>query len=309
METEFGTWPPIEFHQNRLRSSQIKFSPPEAEKISMKRLVLIFLLPLLSACGAGFEAAPNLFNDTQGSQEEEEIPSPNPPPAEDEVPIPEPTPEEPAPPTERPKGGTAVDLSRPVNVTFLADMKARGVSTIIRYYDHPNETLRGKTLRKSESDLIRREGFRIAVVFQHNNNRLTSFTPQRGEADAQRSLALAVENGQPQGSAIYFGVDGGWATEADLGKIAGYVARASRIVRGAGFKMGVYGSGRVCRLVLTQRWADFCWLANATGWPDYAQFFASGDWVMKQSLPTRVGAFEVDFNEINPEISEFGQFR
>jgi hypothetical protein len=102
----------------------------------------------------------------------------------------------------------AVDLSAPVNQSFLDQMQAIGINTIIRYYDHEDETLPGKTLRKAERDLILTNGFKTAVVFQHRNNQFASFTALRGRQDAERSLALAAENSQPKGSAIYFGVDG-----------------------------------------------------------------------------------------------------
>ena len=47
------------------------------------------------------------------------------------------------------------------------------------------------------------------AVFQHNNdNPMTFVTPGRGTLDAQRAIELALANGQPTGSAIYFGVDG-----------------------------------------------------------------------------------------------------
>ena len=39
----------------------------------------------------------------------------------------------------------AVDTSAPVTQSFLDQIKAIGISTIIRYYDHEDETLPGKT--------------------------------------------------------------------------------------------------------------------------------------------------------------------
>jgi Domain of unknown function (DUF1906) len=246
---------------------------------------------VLSGCGSGFQSTQSLTKVLS---------------SEPVTPVPDPTPTPPVTPVV--KGGRAVDLSQPVNQTFLNNVKALGVSTIIRYYDHPNETIRGKTLRRSERDLIVRNGFKIAVVFQHNNNVLTSFTQARGKMDAERSLVLATENLQPQDSAIYFGVDGGWSTDADLNRIQLYVSTASAIVRQAGFRMGVYGSGRVCMKVLSENLADHCWLANARGWPDYNVFFESDQWMLRQFLPEKVGSFDVDFNDIHPEVSDFGQF-
>ena len=91
----------------------------------------------------------------------------------------------------------------------LKALKQFGVKTIIRYYDHPDETIACKTLLKEESDAIISNDMSIAVVFQHNNDDPETFIDKtRGAADAKRALALAAANGQPFGSTIYFGVDG-----------------------------------------------------------------------------------------------------
>lgn len=251
--------------------------------------IFIFAIPLISACGKGFESFPlssqNQSGDNTGS--EEEPPTPNP----------------------STKGGVAVDLARPVNQVFLDQIKELNVSTVIRYYDHPNETLRGKTLRKAERDLILQNGFKIAVVFQHHNNRLSSFTSVRGTMDAVRALELAQENLQPQGSAIYFGVDGSWGLATnEMNQIRQYLQTASQVVRSAGFRIGVYGSGLVCRTTTQENLADLCWLANARGWPQFQSYFNSQEWSMVQSLPEKVGTFDVDFNQINSNVSDFGQF-
>jgi Domain of unknown function (DUF1906) len=254
--------------------------------------LLLFALPLLSACGKGFESFPlssqSQSSDDTGSDTEPPAPQPS---------LPGPT-----------KGGLAVDLSTPVNQIFLDQIKELNVSTVIRYYDHTNETINGKTLRRAERDLILQNGFKIAVVFQHNNNQLSSFTSIRGTRDAVRSLELAQENLQPRGSAIYFGVDGGWSTDTELNQIRQYLQTASQVIRSAGFRMGVYGSGLVCRTTSDENLADLCWLANAKGWPQYQSYFDSQEWSMVQSLPEMVGTFEVDFNQINNNIFDFGQF-
>src|SRR5207249_4227637 len=152
----------------------------------------------------------------------------------------------------------AVDLSAPVSQSFLDNMQAIGIKTIIRYYDHEDETLPGKTLRRAERDLILANGFKTAVVFQHHNDQFASFTAWRGGQDAERSIALAKENSQPKGSAIYFGVDGPW--QELIGIISYFQEVYTRLVR-TGYRVGVYGSGLVCSTLLTNGLAETCWLA------------------------------------------------
>lgn len=98
-----------------------------------------------------------------------------------------------------PRGGTPARQA-------LQDL---GVSTLIRYYDHVDETLPCKTLMPEETAALLDAGFSLLAVFQSNgDDPLTFLTPGRGAADANRAIDLALMNGQPPGSAIYFGVDG-----------------------------------------------------------------------------------------------------
>lgn len=205
-------------------------------------------------------------------------------------------------------GAAAVDLSYPVNASFLKKIKNIGVTTIIRYYDYKNETIKGKTLKPAERDLILRNGLKIAVVFQHHNDQFASFTAQRGKGDAARSLELAKMHSQPTGSAIYFGVDGEWKTESELDNIKTYFRNAGEQLSGSGYRVGVYGSGLVCEQLLTDGLASLCWLANAKSWPGYDDYYNSKKWSLVQTLPTNCAGRNIDFNFVNESMSDFGQF-
>ncbi len=84
----------------------------------------------------------------------------------------------------------AADLSMPVDQTFLDTAKYLGIRTIIRYGDYEVETIKGKTPKLEERKLIQSNGLSELFVIQHNNNRLETFTPARGKADAERMLKL-----------------------------------------------------------------------------------------------------------------------
>jgi hypothetical protein len=202
----------------------------------------------------------------------------------------------------------AVDLSAPVNQSFLDQMKEIGVNTIIRYYDYEDETLPGKTLRKGERDLILMDGFKIVSIFQHHNNQLASFTALRGRQDAERSLVLAAENSQPQGSAVYFGVDGAWKTPYELANIVSYFKEVNTRLAGSGYRVGVYGSGLVCNTLLANALAELCWLAAPTTWPDYLDYYRTKQWRLVQLSTTRCGGRSIDFNLANGIDADYGQF-
>jgi hypothetical protein len=202
----------------------------------------------------------------------------------------------------------AVDLSAPVNQSFLDQMQAIGINTIIRYYDHENETLPGKTLRKAERDLILTNGFHIIPIFQHHNNQFASFTALRGRQDAERSLVLAAENSQPKGTAIFFGVDGAWKTPYELANIMGYFKEVDTRLAGKGYRVGVYGSGLVCNTLLTNALAELCWLAAPTTWPDFHDYYQTKRWRLVQLPTTHCGGRSVDFNLSNGIDADYGQF-
>jgi Domain of unknown function (DUF1906) len=202
----------------------------------------------------------------------------------------------------------AVDLSTPVDQTFLDAMRGIGIKTIIRYYDHENETLPGKTLRRSERDAILTNGFDTAVVFQHHNDQLASFTAMRGRLDADRSLALAGENSQPRGSAIYFGVDGAWETSFELVNVVAYFKEIKTRLAGAGYRVGVYGSGLVCDVLRSSGLAELCWLGAPTSWPLYQIYYQTMNWRLAQLRTSQCGGRSVDFNLVNGIVADYGQF-
>lgn len=196
----------------------------------------------------------------------------------------------------------AVDAATPVSQKYLDTVKCLGVKTVYRYYDHTNETIRGKTLKQAEVDLLRKNGMGIGVVFQHNNNNIASFTAARGTSDANRSLELAAGLKQPKGSSISFGVDGSWNKSAEITAIKSYFKKAGPIIRGAGYRIGAYGSGLTCRYLLDEKLVDQCWLANATGWPEYQKFKDTNRWTMVQSLPKTCGGMKTDFNVVSKTV-------
>jgi len=202
----------------------------------------------------------------------------------------------------------AVDLSTPVDQTFLDTMRGIGIRTIIRYYDHENETLPGKTLRRSERHAIMTNGFNTAVVFQHHNDQLMSFTAMRGRLDADRSLALAGENSQPRGSAIYFGVDGAWEASYELANVLAYFKEVKARLAATGYRVGVYGSGLVCDVLQSSGLAELCWLGAPASWPLYQMYYQTMNWRLAQLRTSQCGGRSVDFNLVNGIVADYGQF-
>ncbi len=82
------------------------------------------------------------------------------------------------------------------------------------------------------------------------------------------------------------------------------------------YKIGAYGSGAVCELLLNKGLVDYCWLAQSTGWPGYDHFYKSRRWSMVQQNSTicsnmkfrGVEKVRFDFNKVSTLKNDIGQW-
>ena len=203
----------------------------------------------------------------------------------------------------------------PSNVADHAHRLAEaGVTTVIRYYNHANSVkLPSKCLSRAELDALSDAGLSVAVVFQQRGGaggHIDDLDAEAGVSDAGRSLALAAELGQPQGSAIYFAVDADFYRRAELDRITPYFEQANRALAG-NYRVGVYGSGTVGRHLKNLGLVEHVWLSGSLGWSGTRAALAAGDWtIFQQSLAKRseIGGFSYDGNVVNPSCDSFGQF-
>ena len=116
------------------------------------------------------------------------------------------------------------DTAQRLDVAKARALRARGVRTVFRYYSHLPPSLPGKDLQPEEAKIILGEGLSIGSVFQHFNNCYRTFENNWGREDAEQALHQARAAGQPEGSAIYFGVDADWPWQALRGLWLGETA-------------------------------------------------------------------------------------
>lgn len=205
----------------------------------------------------------------------------------------------------------AVDLVARVDQKFLEAMACAGIRTVIKYYDYEgNETIRGKIPNAAELAALKAAGFAFMGVFQHNNNNPATFTTARGKADAAEALRLASKWGQPDGSAIYFGADGDFAPSLVLP----YFQAAAPAIRAAGYRVGVYGSGGVCKALKKAGLVDgeLCMVAASSwAWNGTKAILAEGKgFALKQKVDIRGNqnclGRSLDYNEVL--LADFGQW-
>jgi Domain of unknown function (DUF1906) len=66
-----------------------------------------------------------------------------------------------------------------------------------------------------------------------------------------------------------------------------YFSEVNRVIKADGrYRIGVYGSGTVCKHIQEKGLAEFCWLAMSSGWPGTKAYRTSGKWHMAQQLTT-----------------------
>lgn len=202
----------------------------------------------------------------------------------------------------------AVDLATYVDRKLAEILACAGVHTVIRYYDWPGqETIRGKMPTAAEMAILKEFGFHHLRVFQHNNNKLATFTAARGAIDAKHSIAQAKATGATPGRAIYFGADGDFKPE----EVMAYFKIACPAVKAAGFRCGMYGSGAVCEALKKAGLVDgsLCMIAASSwGWRGTKDILAKNSgFSLRQKVNQKCAGKSLDYNVAL--IQDFGQWR
>lgn len=206
-------------------------------------------------------------------------------------------------------------IDSPYNVSeHAARLFNEGVRTVIRYYNLKNSSkFPSKCLTEDEFTKLTSAGLSVAVVFQQRGGAggfLDDFGPKKGTRDANRALSLAASIGQPEGSAIYFGVDHDFFRANELAGIERYFVEVNAVFDRR-FAVGVYGSGAVCSRLKASGLASLFWLPASMGWSGSKAFLASSHWTLFQkfqNLQSDFGSFGYDGNLFNPAFTDFGQF-
>ncbi len=185
----------------------------------------------------------------------------------------------------------------------LAALKTRGVTAIGRYYC----TKLGKRLKPVEAVAISNAGIDIFVVFEDKGS--PTLTRAQGNADATLALTQAKAVGQPEGTAIYFALEGlpGGYTHTDLPAINDYLHGVHDALGGK-YKVGVYSDGVVCKAALDGGQADFAWLSASLAFEGSRDFLASNRWSLFQKTPLDQDWDGLSVDE-NDTRGDFGSFR
>jgi hypothetical protein len=167
-----------------------------------------------------------------------------------------------------------------------------------------------------EAVAIAAAGVRLAVVYQNRQNQPADFSESKGEASGRQAYDYA-ENVifQPGESAIYFSVDFDASEAVVRDNVIPFFEGVKKGFADAAdgdplYDIGVYGSGRTCRMLLERDLVKYTWITQSTGFAEYKKFLNSGKWNLKQllPLPSLVCGIGGDPDEVNPDRPDFGSF-
>ena len=195
---------------------------------------------------------------------------------------------------------------------LIHSLKKDGIVAVGRYYTRNRSS--SKILTASEAATLADAGIQVWVVYQVRQTQASDFCQAQGGAAATDALDYAQNViGQPKGSALYFAVDFD-ASEADFtSAIKPYFQAVKEVFDAAGsrYRIGVYGSGLVCKGLLDANLVQLTWVSQSRGFQETEEFLASGRWNLNQRLPvTNYCGFDddIDPDDLNPQSSDFGAF-
>ena len=203
-----------------------------------------------------------------------------------------------------------VDTGHGTHEAFLRPLAGNGVRTILRYYAQENN-IPGKNITLRERDMIFDHGLSLCIVYQHKAYLTNRFTAASGIEDANFCLVRAAEIRQPQGTAIFFGVDSDTHSDA---AVIDYLTAVRRVIGGR-YEIGCYGSGAHCLAAINAGVATMSWVAEAPAWGGTRQFINSQRWHLYQNKTQiedspimSAGGVPIDTNILNPRFDSIGAF-
>ena len=212
-----------------------------------------------------------------------------------------------------------------------ANLSAQNVKVVVRFFARkPQPGLREKVMASDgnmidgvrEPTILIRNGLSIVSLYQYRNNLPEKFSKGLEDtgsakaevaADIKAALDQAKLVGQPEGSAIYFGVDFN-VNRATVGPVLEYFRAIGQTV-GNRYAIGVYGNGFVNRILREEKLVAYNWISASRSHEETVAFYNSGQWHLFQNQVDRrwfgppgkcaIG-LDVDTNVQNPKVAGIG---
>lgn len=230
--------------------------------------------------------------------------------------------------------GCVAIIDTPNNAAKAASkLCEQNVKVVVRFFARkPQAGLREKVMASDanvidgerEPTILIRNGLSIVSLYQYRNNLPAKFLSGLDDtgsakaevaADAKAALEQARLVGQPEGSAIYFGID---FNVTPNGKVVDAVLAYFRAINrtvGDRYAIGVYGNGFANRILREEKLVSYNWISASRSHEETVDFYNSGRWHLFQNQVDRrwfgppgkcaVG-LDVDTNLQNPNVTDIG---
>jgi hypothetical protein len=227
--------------------------------------------------------------------------------------------------------GSIAIIDTPNNAAKVASkLSTQNVKVVVRFFARkPQPGLREKVMASDgnmidgvrEPTILIRHGLSIVSLYQYRNNLPEKFLKGLEDtgspkaevaADAKAALDQAKLVGQPEGSAIYFGIDFN-LNRAGVDAVLEYFRVIGRTV-GNHYAIGIYGNGFVNRILREEKLVSYNWISASRSHEQTVDFYNSGQWHLFQNQVDRrwFGAgkcsngLDVDTNLQNPRVARIG---
>ena len=230
--------------------------------------------------------------------------------------------------------GSIAIIDTPHNAAkFASKLSAQNVKVVVRFFARkPQAGLREKIMASDgnmidgirEPTILIRNGLSIVSLYQYRNNLPEKFSKgledtgsakAEAAADAKAALDQARLVGQPEGSAIYFGVDFNVTKNSSGADAVLEYFRAMNQTVGSRYAIGIYGNGLVNRLLRKEKLVAYNWLSTSRSHEESVDFYNDGQWHLFQNQVDRrwfgapgkcTNGLDVDTNIQNPRVSSIG---
>jgi hypothetical protein len=230
---------------------------------------------------------------------------------------------------------------------FATKLSAHDVKVVVRYFARKTQAGLDEKMMASDGNIVDgvrepailiRHGLSIVSLYQYRNNLAAKFLDGLEDtgsakaevaADAKAALEQAKLVGQPEGSAIYFGVDfnaskfvqpvrsrnGGAAPSRDVVNAVLEYFRVIGQTVGKSYAIGVYGNGFVNRILRDEKLVSYNWISASRAHDETSDFYNRGQWHLFQNQIDRrwfaaagkcSTGLDIDTNVQNPRVSGIG---
>jgi hypothetical protein len=249
--------------------------------------------------------------------------------------------------------GRVAIIDTPNNAAkYAAKLAAHNVKVVVRYFARKAQPGLNEKIMASDGNIVEgvreptiliRHGISIVSLYQYRNNLPAKFlnglddtgsAKAEAAADIRAALEQAKLVGQPEGSAIYFGVDFNLmkckcdengkliktrngepaANHNNIDAVLEYFRAIGRTV-GQHYAIGVYGNGFVNNLLREEKLVSYNWISASRAHEGTAEFYNRGQWHMFQNQVDRrwfetpgkcSTGLDVDTSVQNPRVSNIG---